>query len=233
MKKTSTKTISYCLALLLWVTSSQAATVDLGFTLGKVVSGSTPLSGTAVRLGFFTGYNDTLGTSFFTSKTHDTLFASFKALDLAPGGNPDTLFTGSDAGLFYSSYVTHGSSNYSDVTASTRLFAWFWSSATPSSSANWAVISGTIGGTTDYDPAWLAPAPDPVNSVVIEAGVIASQIYAESAVANAIQAVIGGADPLSANLSLIPEPSSLSLLAIGLASLVASHRKAKQVAVRR
>lgn len=232
MKKTSKKLISSTLALLVWVASSQAATVDLGFTLGKVVSGSTPLSGTAVRLGFFTGYNDTLGTSFFTSKTHDTLFASFNTLDLVPG-NPDKLLTGSDAGLFYSSYVTHGSSNYSDVAASTRLFAWFWSSATPSSSANWAVISGTIGGTTAYDPVWLAPAPDPVNSVVIEAGVIASQIYAESAVANAIQAVTGGADPLSANLALIPEPSSLSLLAIGLASLVVSRRKAKQVAVRR
>jgi len=200
-----------------------AATVDMGFTLGKVFSGRQPLAGTAVRLGFFSGYNDTLGTSFFTGKDYSALFSSFTPLDLVVG-NLDILDSGSGAGTIYSSFSTSDSSNYANVASNTRLFAWFWDSPVPGVSSTWAVVSGTIGGTSDFDAAWLAPSPDALSATPIEVGVISNQIFAESALANALQPFTG-LDVLGANLVLIPEPSSMSLMIMGLASALAFRRK--------
>ena len=219
------KSISlFLLALVLGTPLCQSATVDLGFTLGKVLSGTTPLAGTAVRLGVFTGYNDGLGTSFFTGKSYTTLFSSFTALDLLPD-NPSTLDVGSGAGTYYASYITSDSTNYANIAANTRLFAWFWDSALPSSSANWAVLSGTINGSSDYDPVWLAPAPADLSVNIIEAGVVSTTIYAKAVSQNQISAVISGLDPSSADLVLIPEPAAGSLFAFGLTSLLAFRRK--------
>ena len=219
------KFISFSLVIVSLMSLGHPATVDMGFTLGKVFSGGQPLAGTAVRLGFFSSYNDTLGTSFFTGKDYNSLFSSFTPLDLVvTPGNFDTLGTGPDAGTIYSSFSTSDSSNYSNVGSNTRLFAWFWNSPSPSVSAAWAVVSGTIGGTTDFDSAWLAPAPDALSATPIEVGVISNQIFAESALANALEPFTGF-DPLGANLVLIPEPSTMSLVIIGLTTVLAFRRK--------
>lgn len=223
MNKTKSKSIALLFALVIGTPLCHSATVDLGFTLGKVVSGTAPLSGTAVRLGVFTGYSDVLGVGFFTGKNYATLFSSFTALDTNPG-DPTTLAGGSDAGTYYASFLTSDSTNYTNIAANTRLFAWFWDSALPSGSSNWAVLSGTIGGSGDVNASWLAVAPSDLTVNIIEAGVVSTQIYAKASAQNQIEAVIGASDN-NANLVLIPEPASVSLLIVGFASLLTLRRK--------
>lgn len=225
MNKTKSNLIALLFTFVFGTSLGQSATIDLGFTTGKVLSGSTPLAGTAVRLGVFTGYNDGLGASFFTGKSYNTLFSSFVALDLANSTDTLSLAVGSDAGTYYASFATSGSNNYTDLSQNTRLFAWFWDSASPSDSANWAVVSGTIGGTGEFNTAWLAVAPTDLTVNIIEAGVVSTTLFARGNVENKIEAVIGGSGGNEANLVLIPEPASFSLFAFGFASLLAFRRK--------
>lgn len=117
--------------------SSHAAQVDLGITLGSVRGDSGVLSGTAVRLGYFTGYSDSLGMTFFTNKDYSTLNTAFTALSKF-GESATVDFLGTD-GTIYSSFDT------GSAAAGTRLFAWFYDSVTLSDAAKWVILSGGGG----------------------------------------------------------------------------------------
>lgn len=197
--------------------SNYAAQVDIGITLGSVRNSSGVLSGTAVRLGTFTGYSDSLGTTFFTGKDYNTLIAAFVGLS-----NLDASLTTDVAGNYYGAFDT------ASTASGTRLFAWFYSTPAPQSSSNWAVVSGgnNTSGPSDgiYNPLWLAVAPAAVDVNVIEIGTIYSKIYASSGpgVAFSSNSLI---DPEGANLLLIPEPASSSLLALALTVPLLRRRK--------
>jgi len=211
---------SICLVFLSWVCfgAVQAAQVDLGFTLGEVKGASGILSGTAVRLGTFTGYDDTQITTFFSGKDYTTLsglFNSFTNVD-----NPQILGTDS-AGQYYGSFDT-GSTG-----AGVRLFAWFYNTSTPSGSAKWAIVSGGGTGANEntFNPYWLSVASTAVDVNVIEAATIYSKIYASSGMDVKLLSTTV-ADPEGAYL-LIPEPSSVGLIFVGLASLLFARTRKK------
>lgn len=208
------------LSLVLTVVSANsnfAAQVDIGFTLGSVSDSSGVLSGTAVRLGTFTGYSDSLGLGFFTGKDYNTLIAAFVGLS-----NLDGSLVTDVAGNYYGAFDT------ASTASGTRLFAWFYSTPSPQSSSNWAVVSGGSNASgpnnSTYNPLWLAVAPAAVEVNVVEMGTIYSQIFASSgpAVAFGLNTVI---DAEGANLLLIPEPTSSSLLALTLTIPFLRRRK--------
>lgn len=200
-----------------FVTFSNAAQVDIGITLGEVRGSGGVLSGTAVRLGTFTGYSDSLGLGFFTGKDYATLIAAFVGLS-----NVDSSLATDVAGNYYGAFDT------ASTASGTRLFAWFYSTPAAQSSSNWAVVSGgnNTSGPSDgiYNPLWLAVAPAAVDVNVIEIGTIYSKIYASSGpgVAFSSNSLI---DPEGANLLLIPEPASSSLLALALTVPLLRRRK--------
>lgn len=201
------------------VPASQAAQVDLGLTLGRLTTGSSILSGKAVRLGTFSSYSDASGLSYFTGKDYNTLFSAFTSFTEI--SSPQVLVT-DGLGQIYQSFDT------STTAAGTRLFAWFYDSATVTSSANWAIVSGGGNPTglnaEGYDAAWLAVAPSASDLNVIEVGTIYSQIYAESNASNALVATSLFGDPEGANIVLIPEPSTGLLVSLGLSLFVITKR---------
>jgi hypothetical protein len=184
-------------------------------TLGSVNGQSGILSGTAVRLGTFTGYTDVLGIGFFTGKDYTTLVSSFVGLT-----NLDSQLVTDSVGNYYGAFDT------ASTTAGTRLFAWFYDSVSPSGSANWAVVSGGNSGSNEsvYNPLWLAVAPAAVEVNVIEVGTLYSKIYASSGPSISILSN-SSIDPEGANIALIPEPSSFSLVLLGGALMCLRRRK--------
>lgn len=198
-------------------TSNYAAQVDIGITLGEVRDSGGVLSGTAVRLGTFTGYSDSLGVGFFTGKDYNALIASFVGLS-----SLDNSLVTDIAGNYYGAFDT------ATTPSGTRLFAWFYSTPTPESSSNWAVVSGGNNPTgpndSIYNPIWLAVASAAVEVNVVEMGTIYSKIYASSgpAVSFSSNSTI---DADGANLLLIPEPTSFSLLALALTAPLLRRRK--------
>lgn len=202
------------------VCTSQAAQVDLGLTLGSLTTGSSILSGKAVRLGTFSAYSDASGLSYFTGKDYNTLFSAF--VSFTEISSPQVLVT-DNAGQIYQSFDT------GTTAAGTRLFAWFYDTATVTSVSRWAIVSGGGNPTglnaEGYDAAWLAVAPSASDLNVIEVGTIYSQIYAESHSANGLVATSLFGDPEGANIVLIPEPSTGALISLGLSLLVLRKRK--------
>lgn len=184
--------------------SGQAAFVDYGLTLGTFKNnGSVVSNGSGLfELGVFSGYNDTLGQSFFTGKDYATLRSSW------------TSFAGSSSAIdatggFYVSAV-----DLLSTPVNTRLFAWGFSSTTADSSANWSIISGTIGDAGTYGPLWLAVAPSDITVNAIEIGTTFNTIYARSNPGNAFEANSVAVSEQSANVSVVPEPSTYALLGI-------------------
>lgn len=222
MKSEISKKLTKSLLILAMVLGTaipnHAAQVDIGFTLGEVRNSSGVLSGAAVRLGTFTGYTDALGTGFFAGKDYNALVAAFVGL-----ANLDNSLATDVVGNYYGAFDT------ATTASGTRLFAWFYSTPTPQSSSNWAVVSGGNNptGPNDgvYNPLWLAVAPAAVDVNIIEVGTIYSKIYASSLPGIAFSSNTS-IDPEGSNLLLIPEPASGSLLALtAMVSMLRRRRK--------
>lgn len=213
----ATATTALVLALVLPL---KAAVIDIGFTLGSVEYQGTSLSGQLIRVGTFSGYNDSTGLSWFTGKDHTTLLGSFAPLSLQGTSDTSAFFVDSD-GLPITQF--YGSYDLGSTAQNTRIFAWIYSAATTSSPA-WAVLSGTIGGSGDFNTAWLAVAPTDLTVNVIEGAVTQTVVYSSSPSGASISAT--GFDN-NANLILVPEPSTGALMMIGAAGLVALRRLRK------
>ena len=184
---------------------SHAAFVDYGLILGSFENaGSTVGSGQGLfELGVFSGYNDTLGTTFFSGKDYSTLRSSWTVLS----GSQSAI---DSSGRFYKSAV-----DLVTTPVNTRLFAWGFSTTTASSSANWTIISGTIADTSAYGPVWLAVAPSDITVNAIELGTSYNTMYANSNLSNAFQSNLVAPTELSSNVSVVPEPSTYALMALG------------------
>ena len=218
MNKISTiKVISS--VLMLWASplvTGWSAQIDLGYTLGEVRGATGILTGTEVRLGTFTGYTDLDGFNFFSGKDYNALSNAFVSLT-----NSDNSTKTDSIGGYFGSW--EGTSTTPSL--GTRVFAWFFDSATASALAKWAIISGTIAGTDDYSPNWIAPAPGDTNIPNIEAGTIYSNIFARSE-AGVIFLANNTIDKSGANL-IIPEPSTASLIAVGAMGLIVLRARRK------
>jgi hypothetical protein len=182
---------------------SPAAFVDYGLTLGTFNNeGSVVASGSGLfELGVFSGYTDSLGASYFTGKDYSNLRSSWSS------------FAGSSSAIDASGgfYVTV---DLVSTVANTRLFAWGFSTPTASEAANWTIISGEIGGTSAYAPVWLAVAPADITVNAIELGTTHNVMYANSNPGNAFQPNTVAPSELSANISVVPEPSTYALLSL-------------------
>jgi len=204
--------------------ASQAAQVDLGLTLGRLQNtNSVALSGMAVRLGTFSGYSDAAGLSFFANKDYSQLFSSFTSFATIGTNAPTTT---DSLGQYYATFDT------GSTAVNTRLFAWFVQNSSfldpiPGSDKGWAIVSGGATGPNAgiYNPQWIAVAPDDPTKNTIEVGTIYSRIFASSSpdiVALLSTSAFGDAEGASL---VIPEPSSMSLVIMGLASALAFRRK--------
>lgn len=182
---------------------AQAAQVDFGMTLGVVNNNGSLLQNSGLfQVGTFSGYSDGTGAAYFTGKDYATLAAAFTSFALLDGnGKTD------NAGQFYFSLDT------GTTPANTRLFAWAYSTTTATSSANWAIVSGTIGDTGDYGIPWLAVAPSDTTVNVIELGITSNVLYAKSSPLTNFGSNTNF-DPNGANLNLVPEPSTYALLSL-------------------
>lgn len=188
---------------------TQAAQVDLGMTLGVVNNNGSLLSNSGLfQLGTFSGYNDTLGANFFTGKDYATLLGSFTALAII-GTDPTTT---DNFGGYYNSYDT------ASTAAGTRFFSWIYSSTTPLSTVNWAILSGTIGGADPFDQQWLAVAPSSLDLNSIELGINSNVFYSKSNAGTSFSPN-ASLDPNGVNVNLVPEPSTYALLAMGALAL--------------
>ena len=198
------------------ISSVKAAQVDIGITLGSVVGSSGILNDARVELGTFGGYSDSTGLAYFSGKDYTTLRSSFTLLN-----NLDSSTQTDVSGNYYGAYDT------ASTASGTRLFAWIFSSASPSSLANWAVISGGGTGVNSgiYNPVWLAVAPAAVEVNIIEAATTYTQIYSSSSGASIV--LNNTIDPEGADISLVAEPSTGALMMIGAAGLVALRRLRK------
>jgi hypothetical protein len=202
MKKTIL--IAVTTAFIVINSKSPAAFVDYGLTLGTFKNeGSVVASGSGLfELGVFSGYNDTLGASYFTGKNYSTLRSSW------------TPFAGSSSAIDASGGFYVGAVDLVTTAANTRLFAWGFSTPTASEAANWTIISGEIGGTSAYAPVWLAVAPADITVNAIELGTTHNVMYANSNPGNAFQSNAVAPSELSANISVVPEPSTYALLSL-------------------
>lgn len=217
--KRSIKTLALATALLTFGSATHAAVVDLGFTLGVVNYQGVTLTGQLIRVGTFTGYSDSTGASWFSGKDHSTLLGSFNPLSLQGTSTTNAFFE--DSGTPISAY--YGSYDLGSTAQNTRIFAWIYSGTTTASPA-WALLSGTIGGSGDFNTSWLAVAPSDITVNVIEAAVTQSVVYSSNPVGASVEAT--GIDN-NGNLTLVPEPSTGALLMIGTVGLVALRRLRK------
>lgn len=192
------------LSLIAVAIQGQAAQVDFGMTLGVVNNNGSLLSNSGLfQVGTFSGYNDSLGAGYFTGKDYATLSGAFTAFALV-GSGPTT----TDAfGNYYNSYDT------ASTASGTRLFSWIYSTTTPLSTANWAIVSGTISGASPFDTQWLAVAPASTDVNIIELG-INSNIFFATSNAGINFSSNTSVDPDAVNLNLVPEPSTYALLSL-------------------
>jgi len=191
---------------------SNAATIDYSLILGKFYNvGSLVANGGLFELGTFTGYTDAAGASYFTGKDYSALSTSFVLYG-------DSVSTTDVNGQFYTTV------DLLSTPTNTRLFAWAFSTPTASASANWSVVSGTIGGASIYDAQWLAVASTDPTVNAIEIGVTSNVLYANSNGGNALVPSTTF-DPSGANLSVVPEPATSLLVALSLTTMMVFRRR--------
>lgn len=196
--------------------SVRAANIDVGLTLGGAYANSTLLTGTLFQVGTFTGYNDGTGTAWFAGKDKNTLLSSWNVLTPIAGNLLD------NSGQYYDTF------DLGTLGVNTRLFAWIFDTNDSATSTQWAVLSGPVVDlNTVYDPVWKAVASTDLTVNVIEAITTHSVIYASNggaSISTTSPVAIPGGNAPGANLILVPEPSTASLLMIGAVGLAALRR---------
>lgn len=201
------KTLSFALALVAFLSIPQLTLaqnqVDYGLLEGYFLNegGLVDDGDGRFELGLFSGYTDGAGASYFSGKDYSTLRSSF-----SPFATSVTAVQLN--GQIFQTVDLLGTAG------GTRLFAWVFSTTAASSSGNWSVLSGVVGGVSPYDAAWLAVSPGDPNFNYIELGTTNNFMYANSNPGNNLQPnsffSIEGAD-----VSVVPEPGTLSLLFLG------------------
>lgn len=157
------------------------------------------------ELGTFAGYTDGAGAGYFSGKDYSVLRSSFNAFGTS-------LVAVQTAGQTFQTVDLLGTAG------GTRLFAWVFSSTTPQSGANWTVVSGVVGGGSSYDAAWLAVAPGDPTFNYIELGTVNNFMYANSDPGNALApSTVYSLE--GANISVVPEPKVISLIALSAVAL--------------
>jgi hypothetical protein len=247
-KKTSTKIALICFSLavmsLVFPVQINAATVGYGTALGSflLADGSTPVSAGGISIGFFTGsaLPTKVQLNAITSNPYSALVSSYNYVDLRNLADSNAIlasFQSSGSWDFSSGWagatlnVPTTPSNYTtaingnDALAAfaggtggtaTTLWAFAFNGGNYanqfSGSTQWAAVTATELGATVND--WLYPT--------------SSETIQLSQINTAGEVLIGtdsGNNVLMANV--IPEPSSASLLALGVAGLVALRARRK------
>ena len=245
-KKTSTKLTLGCFALALmgfaFPVHINAATVGFGTVAGSflLADGSTPVSAGGISIGFFTG--STLPTKVqlaaITSNPYSALVSTYNYVDLRnladavgsssfqPGGswNFSSGWTGATLNVPNSPTNYTTAINGNDISAAfaggstgtaTALWAFAFNSGNYanqfSGSTQWAAVTATEPGATVND--WLFPT--------------GSETISLSQISTAGEILIGTDSGNNVLMAVIPEPSSASLLALGVAGLVALRIRRK------
>lgn len=196
---------SALLTMTLVVPSAFTQTIDYGMT-GAAVQGPT----TSVNLvgGGFQLLGITPSSGF--NPTNASLANILNAANMLSVSNSFTTIGAGDAGQFYNGGLLTFFSTGATITSGAQLFILASSSATFSSTAPWALITGT-------DPSWFSPNPtDPFGSSIIEMSLAGNTIISSSGLT---QAFFGSSAPGSQtandnNLNLVPEPSTYALLGL-------------------
>jgi len=182
---------------------SQSATLDYGLTTGEFYNEGVMVSdGDGLfELGYFTDYTDGAGVGYFSGKDYSTLRSSFSLL-------PSSATPVQIDGQFYQTV------DLLTTPGGTRLFAWVFNTTAASTTANWSIISGVIGGTEASDISWVAVAPGDPTYNFIELGTMNNLIYAKSNPGNSLLAN-STYSPDGADVSVVPEPQISYLLFAG------------------
>ena len=253
MKKTKNKIkIALCCLVLVGVSSIQAATIGIGSAFGTFLDkDGVALTTGGVSIGFFTGTLPTAAAIGNISSTTPISFSTFQStfgyVDVRTmlDGNslPPSFSSGSwDFGASWTggSLTVPGSPsnppanayNSSDAlaaftagtTSGTALWAIAYNAGNYangfSGSTQWAVITATAPGSSSND--WIYPSGANTENIQLLQINLASELI----VGKDGSSVLGG----NANniYMVIPEPSSASLLALGVAGLVALRARRKR-----
>jgi len=248
MKNTKNKSMKkivnlvVCSLVLVGGSSIQAATIGVGTAFGTFLSSTgAELTAGGVSIGFFTGTLPTAATiAAMSNNSFSTFRSTFGYVDVrtmldANGLAPTFLNTGWDfaAGWTGDTLTVPAAPSNSPATAYNQVdvLAAFAAGSTTgtalwaiaynggnyangySGSTQWAVVTATAPGGSAND--WIYPSSSE--------NIQLSQI-------NATGEVLIGTDPGNSNVllaTMIPEPSSASLLAIGVAGLVALRVRRK------
>ena len=253
MKKTKNKIkIALCCLVLVGVSSIQAATIGIGSAFGTFLDkDGVAMTTGGVSIGFFTGTLPTAAAISAISSTTPISFSTFQStfgyVDVRTmlDGNslPPSFLSGSwDFGASWTggSLTVPGSPsnppanayNSSDAlaaftagtTSGTALWAIAYNAGNYangfSGSTQWAVITATAPGSSSND--WIYPSGTNTENIQLPQINLASELI----VGTDGSSVLGG----NANniYMVIPEPSSGSLLALGVAGLVALRVRRKR-----
>jgi hypothetical protein len=223
------------------VNQSQAATVNVGAvatttTTGQFLSTTGAINTTGlIKVGFFSGKTSADLTSIASGWTgsttayqrYDSLNSLFTQIGtvVAPlsaggslGGSTTGLYNAAGAGWnFSSSGAVAGTANYVDlalVPQNTQMYIWAFNNSDFTSSAfnptQWALVTN-LSGTSN----WSIPG----------SGTLSLQL---ASVTRSADVILGTDVGASINMvAIIPEPSSASLLALGVAGLVALRARRK------
>jgi hypothetical protein len=196
------------------------STIDYGMTAASIFSpAGTVLVGGGFQLmgtvGSFNPANASLG-DILNSSNMLTVNASFTSIDIA---NP---------GQFYKAGILSDWSTGVNVPSGKQLYVLASASSTFDSASPWALITGS-------NSSWLAPDPGNPGSTAIELSFLNNSVVAAGFGGPGVGAYFGSSGNTisagDANLTLVPEPSTYALMALGglVLFFIVRRRKAQQV----
>ena len=221
------------------INQSQAATVNVGFLansdgVGRILSSTGSINTVGlIKVGFFSKTSTELSTiaSGWTASTsvydrYNSLNSLFTQVGTivnpsttggTVGGSVTGLYNTAGAGWnFSSSGGVNGTASYVElnlVPQSTKMYVWAFNNSDFSSSSfnptHWALVTNQSGTGN-----WVIPGSGALSLVL-------------SSVTRSADVILGTDNFANINMALIPEPSSASLLALGVAGLVAMRVRRK------